>query len=170
MNIPNLLTTIRLLLVPVFGKLLYSDLYIESVIVLLISGLTDVLDGFIARKYNMVTNWGKVADPFADKLMQLTSLLLLSVKKKIPFIIVIIILLKEIMMLIGTYILYTQDKLIVSANWYGKAATIIIYLVVVLIIFDTPHKTTLSIIAVIAALFSFFMYMINFLKIKFSRK
>ncbi|NSW90647.1 MAG: CDP-alcohol phosphatidyltransferase family protein [Firmicutes bacterium] len=170
MNIPNILTTIRFFLIPIFGYFLYEGQYIWSVIVLTISGLTDILDGFIARKFNMVTSWGKLADPLADKLMQLTALILLSAKNKIPLIIVIIFILKELMMVIGSYLLYKQDKVVVSANWYGKMATVIIYFAVILIMFNVPYGIILAIIAVAAALFSFFMYISNFLKIKAGRQ
>ncbi|WP_313561947.1 CDP-alcohol phosphatidyltransferase family protein, partial [Ruminiclostridium cellobioparum] len=70
-NIPNLLTLIRLLIVPVLGYFLYFEHYIPAMILFAFGGFTDVLDGYIARKYNLITKWGKVFDPLADKLMQI---------------------------------------------------------------------------------------------------
>ncbi|NLC67581.1 MAG: CDP-alcohol phosphatidyltransferase family protein [Clostridiaceae bacterium] len=168
MNIPNTLTTIRFFLIPVLGYFLYQGYYIWSVIILGLSGLTDILDGFFARKLDMITSWGKFADPLADKLTQLTTLAVLCIKNKIHLIIIVIILLKEILMGIGSLLLYRQDNIVVSSNWYGKMATVILYFSVILVIFDVPHASVLVTIAVVSSLFSLFMYMINFFKIKAS--
>ena len=86
MNVPNILTVIRLFLVPMFIIVFFSSLekaLLYSVLIFIIAGITDVLDGFIARKYNLITKWGQVVDPFADKMMQLTVLVCFSIKKYI---------------------------------------------------------------------------------------
>ena len=75
MNIPNLLSIFRLALIPVFAVVIFSPIpnsALWACLIFLLSGATDVLDGYIARKYNMITNVGKVLDPLADKLMQIT--------------------------------------------------------------------------------------------------
>ncbi|HOA55264.1 MAG TPA: CDP-alcohol phosphatidyltransferase family protein, partial [Clostridiales bacterium] len=66
MNIPNILTILRFLLIPVFAYFLSSRNYLVAVLLFLAGGLTDVLDGYVARKYNLITSWGKIADPLAD--------------------------------------------------------------------------------------------------------
>lgn len=168
MNIPNTLTTIRFILVPIFGYFLYEGQYILSVIILTVAGITDYFDGYIARKYDMITSWGKLADPLADKFMQLTALIILGTKDKIPFFVVIIILLKEIIMVIGSVLLYKQDKFVVSANWYGKVTTVILYFAVTLIMLDFHFGNYLLMVAVAAALYSFIKYGLVFIKVKTS--
>jgi cardiolipin synthase len=176
-NVPNFLTAVRFVLIPVFSYYLCSRNYIVAVIVFLSSGLTDILDGYIARMYNMVTSWGKIADPLADKLMQAAALAILSmVIKIIPVEILIVIFIKEILLGIGAFVLYKEDNYVSSANWYGKITTVIFYLAIVMLIFDEPFgritllripiNRFLFILAVLASLFAFFMYVRSYCKIR----
>jgi len=180
-NIPNFLTVIRFVLIPIFAYLLCTEHYAAAVIVFLSGGLTDILDGYIARKYNLITSWGKIADPMADKLMQLTALFILSIVKKIiPFELLAIIIAKEIFMGIGALVLYKQNNYVVSANWYGKMTTVVFYMAIIMLIFDTPFSKWkvfglafnrfFFLIAVAAALFAFSMYVRSYLQIKRSDK
>lgn len=169
MNVPNILTVIRLLLIPVFAYYLWQGSYVVAVVIFLLAGLTDILDGFIARKYNLVTPWGKLADPLADKLMQITALVILSaVKGLIPTELLAIVIAKEVFMAIGAILLLKQNNYVVSANWYGKLATIVFYVAIIAIIFKAPHPyDTVSIsIAVLSTLFAFIMYVRTFRQIK----
>ena len=82
MNIPNQLTTLRVLLIPVFIFFFTSKMsggHYIAVAVFIIASLTDFLDGYLARKNNLVTNFGKIMDPFADKLLVLTALIYLAI-------------------------------------------------------------------------------------------
>ncbi|HOQ06247.1 MAG TPA: CDP-diacylglycerol--glycerol-3-phosphate 3-phosphatidyltransferase [Clostridiales bacterium] len=177
MNIPNILTVLRFLLIPAFAYFLSIRNYIVAVLLFLAGGLTDVLDGYIARKYNLITSWGKIADPLADKLMQITAVVILSLGLKIiPIELVLVILAKEVLMGVGALVLYRQKKYVVSANWYGKMTTVIFYLAIIMLIFNEPFgRWTLFgipvnqlafILAVIATLFAFFMYFRSYLRIK----
>ena len=177
MNIPNILTILRFLLIPVFAYFLSSRNYLVAVLLFLAGGLTDVLDGYVARKYNLITSWGKIADPLADKLMQITAVVILSlVLKIIPIGLVLVILAKEALMGLGALVLYRQKKYVVSANWYGKMTTVIFYLAIIMLIFDEPFgrwrllgiavNQFVFLIAVAAALFAFFMYFRSYLRIK----
>ena len=88
MNIPNLLTGIRFLLIPVFFLVFYSDMpnnITAATFVFILAGITDILDGYIARRYNMVTRWGIVFDPLADKLMLLPIYLRRPTADTCPF-------------------------------------------------------------------------------------
>ncbi|HHV60226.1 MAG TPA: CDP-alcohol phosphatidyltransferase family protein [Clostridiaceae bacterium] len=165
MNLPNILTAIRILLIPIFGYCLFVEKYIAAAILFLAGGITDILDGHIARKYNLVTSFGKLADPLADKLMQLTALAILTFLGKIELIVLILILAKEFLMILGSVLLYKRKNFVVSANWYGKLATVIFYLAIVLIIFNSPYGHVFIIAAVLFALFAFIMYARNFKKI-----
>ena len=166
MNIPNVLTVIRFMIAPVFGYFLYNKQYEISVVLFLLSGLTDVLDGYIARRFNMVTSWGKLADPAADKLMQLIALILLTIQGKIPPVILIIILAKESFMGMGSILLLKKENVVVQANWYGKATTVVFHLAIIMIIFDVPYNNIFIFIAVIAAIYSFLRYSFAYRRIR----
>ena len=84
-HIPNILTVARFFLIPFVIYALVVDNYLMAFIFLTISGLTDVLDGFIARKFNFITNFGKLIDPLADKATQISVLIALTLKNIIPF-------------------------------------------------------------------------------------
>lgn len=126
-NIPNLLTALRLLIVPFLGYFMYSEKYFHAIILFALGGFTDILDGYIARKYNFITKWGKFFDPLADKLMQITALVFLVLQHFIPIVVLVIVVLKEALMLVGGIMLYRKGKTVIGANWYGKLATVIFY-------------------------------------------
>ncbi|RCX19374.1 cardiolipin synthase [Anaerobacterium chartisolvens] len=170
-NIPNALTAVRFVIIPFFAYFLYmgqfdKSLYVTAVILFLAGGITDVLDGYIARKFNMITSFGKLADPAADKLMQITALVILTMQRKIPVAVLIIIAVKEIFMGLGSILLYKQQKLVVSANWYGKMSTVVLYIAIIIAIFSETYSTIAIIIALCAALFAFVMYSLTYRKIK----
>ena len=167
MNIPNILTAMRFVIIPIFGYYLYKEQYGLAVSLFLLGGLTDILDGYIARKFNLITSFGKLADPLADKLMLITALVLLAGQGKIPAVILIIVVAKEIFMCVGTVLLYKQENLVVSANWYGKMATVVFYFAIIMIIFNVRYANVFIGIAVISTLFAFFMYSLSFRKIKY---
>ena len=128
--IPNTLTIIRFLLIPF---ILYSVIlgnYLLAFVLFTISGITDIADGFIARKFNLISNFGKLMDPLADKLTQLSMLTILVVKNMIPVWILIVVALKEITMVCGASFLYGKD-VVVYSRWYGKLATVLFYLAIV---------------------------------------
>jgi cardiolipin synthase len=175
LNAANVLTVFRLLLVPVFGYFLHMENYQLAVFLFLFSGLTDILDGYIARKYKMVTAFGKLADPIADKLMLITALILLSSQNIIFSPVTIIVAVKETLMGIGMIILKKRN-IMISASWYGKLATVIFYFAITSFILVRradffKNSTTdllinvLVIIAVLATLFAFFMYSLKYYKI-----
>ena len=89
-NIPNILTIIRFILIPFIFISVVSNRYLTALIIFTISAITDILDGYIARKYNYITDIGKLIDPLADKLTQLALLLALTILKILPLWIFII--------------------------------------------------------------------------------
>lgn len=164
MNIPNLLTIIRFILIPLFvynffyvGK---GNIYAAAIFVL--SGMTDVLDGYIARHYNQITKIGTLIDPLADKLMILTVLTSLWIKGIIPFFIILILLVKEILMVVGALILYKKQDIAIPANKYGKATTVLFYIAIIFSIFGWPYGFTLMIIALFLAIVAFVIYTFEF--------
>ena len=133
-NVPNALTVIRFLLIPLIIITCVQEEYIWAIAILTISGLTDVLDGTIARKFNLISDFGKLMDPLADKLTQVSLLATLSIKGIIPLWILIIVVFKEFCMVSGASFLYGKE-LVVSSKWYGKLATVLFYLAMVLSLF-----------------------------------
>lgn len=166
-HIPNILTVLRFILIPFAVVYMLSDQYIIAIIIICASGLTDVLDGAIARKFNFITNFGKLIDPLADKVTQLSLLGTLVLKDIVPLWILIIVLFKEAAMVAGASFLYGKE-LVVSSKWYGKAATVLFYLAIILsIIFREFNINDLFVlilyyIAVAMTIFSLIMYFREF--------
>lgn len=142
-NIPNALTIVRFILIPFIVYYILTGQYIAGFIVLTISGLTDILDGFIARKFNFITNFGKLIDPLADKATQIAVLASLTFKGIVPLWILLIVFIKEILMVSGASFLYGK-KLVVSSRWYGKLATVLFYVAIVCSLFIEYWNTTIN--------------------------
>lgn len=126
MNIPNQLTTLRVILIPVFMFFFTSDMSIGHVIacaVFIVASLTDFLDGHLARKWNLVTNFGKIMDPFADKLLVLTALIYLAIEGTIPGWPVIIIIGRELLVT-SLRALAADSGIILAARNLGKFKTV----------------------------------------------
>ena len=166
-HIPNVLTILRFFLIPFIIYYLVKDEYIYAFILLALSGLTDVLDGAIARKFNLITNLGKLLDPLADKLTQISILCTLLFKGIIPLWIVVIVLLKEASMICGASFLYGRD-LVVSSKWYGKAATVLFYLAIAVSLIIRQFSLNISFdiiiyyLALAMTIFSLVMYFRDF--------
>ena len=152
-NTPNILTTIRLFLVPVFYFIYFSNLeqaHLFALIIFIFAGFTDFLDGYIARKYNLITPFGTVFDPLADKLMLLTALLSLYIDQYVPFWVLLIMLVKELFMICtGVYLYLRKEKLIIPSNIFGKLATAVFSLAIVLLLI-TPNSQWLQYLLILA--------------------
>ena len=131
-NIPNILSVIRICLVFVFVAVFFSPMSkIWSLVVFLTAGATDVVDGFLARRNNWITNLGKVLDPVADKLMQFTVLISFWIKSILPWWFVISFFLKDGITLIMSAIVIKRRSVVVVSKWYGKLAVCLFYAAVV---------------------------------------
>lgn len=162
-HIPNALTILRFILIPFIIIFLFQEKYVETFIFLTASGITDILDGFIARKFNFITNFGKLIDPLADKTTQISILVTLALKGIIPFWMLVIIFVKELFMVSGASFLYGKE-LVVSSKWYGKLSTVMFYLAIVSSIairyFNLKYNFDIYIyyVALVSTIFSLFMY------------
>ena len=121
-NIPNVITCLRIALVFVFEIYFIRSMYIEGLIVYGIAFLSDVIDGYLARRFGWVSDVGKLLDPFADKLMLITALVCLALKGMIPMWILILIGVKEFTMCLAGIILFKRG-VVVQANIIGKIST-----------------------------------------------
>ena len=129
-HVPNILSVCRILLIPVIVISVSMNNYLLALIIFTISSLTDIIDGYIARNYDAVTNVGKLLDPLADKLTQLTIVGSLVSNNVISGWILIVLLVKELIMISGAAFLYGKS-VVVYSRWYGKLATVLLYLSIV---------------------------------------
>ena len=131
MNVPNALTILRMLMIPLMVYVFNS--FGAHWAVYVVASATDVLDGYIARKYNQITDFGKLMDPLADKLMVLTMLYMLSTRAYIPMWVLIVVACKELVMVLGAALLLGGKKVVVMANKLGKAGTAAFFTAIVLV-------------------------------------
>ena len=165
--LPNILTYIRFILVPVFIIVYMNadspqDNILAAVIVVL-SGFTDVLDGFIARHWNKISDLGKILDPIADKAMQFSMMFCVCVKYHGIIILVIIYTVKEIVSFFASGYLFTRGKHINGAMWCGKLCSLVLFIVMLSLIAipRVPGKVVNFMIGFAAAfmILAFFIYM-----------
>lgn len=140
MNLPNKLTILRTILIPFFLIFIYTDFWGKgnayiAVAIFIIASLTDLLDGKIARKYNLVTNFGKFMDPLADKLLVCSAMICFIELDKLPAWIVIIIIGREFI-ISGFRLIAADNGIVIAASWWGKAKTISQMIMIILLVAD----------------------------------
>ncbi|MBP3313610.1 MAG: CDP-alcohol phosphatidyltransferase family protein [Oscillospiraceae bacterium] len=134
-TIPNLLSFFRLVLIPVIIWLYISiESYYGAVAVIALSGLTDFLDGKIARKYNMITDLGKILDPVADKLTQAAMIICLISRYPLMWLLIALFVLKELVSASLGYLSLQASGEVAGAQWYGKINTALLYAVMLALI------------------------------------
>lgn len=157
MNLPNKLTILRVIMIPFFvAALLYDgganqNMRYVAAALFIIASLTDMLDGKIARKYNLVTNFGKFMDPLADKLLVCSALICMIELRELPAWMVIIIISREFI-ISGFRLVASDNGVVIAASYWGKFKTTFQMIGVVLLIFNIPALSTLSTIIVWIAL------------------
>lgn len=171
MGLPNVLSISRLLLVPVFIIVYFSDLEYATTyaaIIFLIASLTDMLDGMIARKYGLTSKLGKILDPLGDKVMTFTVLICITVDKIIPLWAVFVFAAKEAAMGLGGLLLHKRLKEIPPSNYLGKTATVVFFVVCMLLMLfpSIPPRIARTMIsaAIGVTLIAFGGYIITFSK------
>ncbi len=139
MNLPNKLTIFRVILIPFFVVFMLVDITAYdkwiALAVFIIASLTDLLDGKIARKYNLVTNFGKFMDPVADKLLVCSALICLVALERIPAWIVIVIIAREFI-ISGFRTLAADNGVVIAASYWGKFKTTFQMVMICLMIAD----------------------------------
>ena len=163
LTIPNLLSFFRLCLIPVFMWLYCVEKnYLWTGIILLISGLTDTVDGIVARKFNMISGLGKVLDPIADKLTQAAMLFCLLTRFPLMIIPLALMVVKEFFMGVTGLLMIQKTGKVFGADWHGKVNTWLLYAMMVLHLFwynipDTVSKALIA-ICVVMMLISLALY------------
>ncbi len=174
MNLPNKLTLLRIIMIPLFVILLLLEggqnqyLRIAALIVFCLASFTDFLDGQIARKQNLVTDFGKFMDPLADKLLVCSALICLIELNQLPAWYVIVIIAREF--IISGFRLVAADKgIVIAASWWGKFKTTFQMLTVILLILDIPAlrliTTIIAGIALVLTIVSLVDYMIKNIRV-----
>ena len=144
MNLPNKLTLFRVILIPFFVFFLLAP-YFEgygnyiAVAIFIVASITDFLDGKIARKYHLVTNFGKFMDPLADKLLVSSALICLVALNKIPAWIVIVIIAREFI-ISGFRLVAADNGVVIAASYWGKLKTAFQMVTVIVLILNIPGK------------------------------
>ena len=157
MNLPNKLTILRVIMIPFFvAALLYDgganqNMRYVAAALFIIASLTDMLDGKIARKYNLITNFGKFMDPLADKLLVCSALICMIELRELPAWMVIIIISREFI-ISGFRLVASDNGVVIAASYWGKFKTTFQMIGVVLLIFNIPVLSTLTTIIVWIAL------------------
>ena len=165
-HIPNYLSVFRLLLIPVFLYFYFARRDVtRAAITFITAGATDVLDGYLARHNGWITNLGKILDPLADKCMQITVLISLSLDKIIPWCITGILIAKELLILLGATRLIKKAHFYVQSGWYGKAAVVFFYAVVIVLMLVKGLSETLRVVLssflIVAMLSALLMYYVK---------
>lgn len=171
-SIPNILCYIRLLLIPVFVikyiKAEELNEYIQAAAIVLASGLTDFLDGFIARTFDMITEFGKLIDPMADKLTQAALLFVLIVKIDYMFLLLILFVVMQLFMLVAGLAMLKKGKRLNGSKWFGKVSTAVFYAVMlVLVALPELNQDTIYILMLICGAFlamSFALYIREYVR------
>lgn len=133
-TIPNILSFSRILLIIPFVRAFLNDDYIFAALYLIVSGISDMLDGVIARKFNQITKLGKLLDPVADKLTLIAVVVCMGIKFLEILPLVVLLIIKDVCMLLAGAILIRRKIDPPAAKWYGKVSTIIFYLSVIVIV------------------------------------
>lgn len=140
LTIPNLICLIRILLITPFVVFFLDKEYVRAAVVIVISGISDCLDGFIARRFNQESELGKILDPLADKLTLLAVGVCLVVIEPYFLPIVIILVAKDLLMLIGSSRVVKKGIIVPKSKWYGKIGTVMFYVTVTFIVYFEMMK------------------------------
>ncbi len=175
-TIPNILSIIRIILVPIivwtyFDKNIENN-YLVAFLLVILSGFTDVCDGVIARKFNLITDIGKILDPIADKLTQFAVVCCIAITNEMMRVVAVVIFAKELLMLIGAVIFVKDGNETPYARWWGKITTVVLYATMLLFIlsdfikFVLPDWLTVTSVSLCIAFlsFSFLNYALIFIE------
>ena len=154
-TIPNILSFFRLLLIPVIVWLFFAfeDNY-AAIGVMLLSGLTDIVDGYIARHYDMISDVGKILDPCADKLTQASVLVCIAIKLVPVRCLLVFMVIKELTLGIVGLVTVRRTQVVTGAFWHGKLCTVVLYCVMLahMLFMDMPEALSFALVSVSAAI------------------
>ena len=174
MNLPNKLTILRVILIPFFVVFMLFDITGAAdkwiaLVIFCVASLTDMLDGKIARKYNLVTNFGKFMDPLADKLLVCTALICLTSMNRLNVIVVLVIIAREFI-ISGFRLVASDNGIVIAASYWGKFKTVSQMALIIVLIMDLGGVwnvvgTVLTWVALILTVVSLIDYIVKNYKI-----
>jgi len=169
MNLPNIITLIRIAMIPVFAIIYFQEGPLIALPLFVLIFLTDMLDGYLARKRNQVTKLGQILDPFADKLLQVTAIVCLYLTDRVPIWFIVILFAKELIMISMGYRMLHKGSTPIPARWYGKVTTSVIYGAIAAIFVLNPETMGLWIniicgVVVACSIGSFAAYGVSYVK------
>lgn len=162
-TLPNFITLVRLACIPWLAYEIYkTDGYSKlSGTLFILIWLSDYIDGFIARKYNQISDVGKLLDPFVDKLFHVTVAIMMTVVGRVPTWVPVSLFIKDLLLIIGALIMLSH-KLILSSKWYGKLTTVLLAAAFAIVFFMPKEYTYLNhyffILPVLLSYYSLFSY------------
>ena len=165
MNLPNKLTIIRILMVPVCILFLLTELggrfnHLITLVLFVAASLTDLLDGYLARKNNLVTNFGKFMDPLADKLLVCSALICFAATRQLPAWMVIVIIAREFI-ISGFRLIASDEGVVIAASYWGKIKTVVQIIMIIAVIIEFPYAMVIAWAAVVLTIVSLVDYVIK---------
>lgn len=159
LTIPNFLSLFRLLLIPVYMRIYLEGNYSLAAGILVVSCLTDAVDGWIARRFHMISNLGKLLDPVADKATQFTLTLCLSLDYPVLHPVLLLFVIKESFQLVAGIVSYRQGKMLPGALWAGKICTTVLFVsLIAMVLFPNISSNTITAIAIADGCFLAFSF------------
>ncbi len=172
MTIPNLLTVLRFSLIPAFAyAYLVLDMRAAYISIFIISGITDVLDGYIARHFQQTSDWGAAFDPIADKATNLVTMFCIAMGGvRLMWLAFGVLCVKELFMVLGGVRLYKKRDIVLSSSWYGKASTVFSFVAMLVIMWGNGSISMyiingMILTALCLSVFSGVMYTLTYKKL-----
>lgn len=164
MNLPNVLTLCRFALIPVYLVIFLYGYVKISFLILLVAGLTDILDGYMARRRKQTTQMGAMLDPLADKSMMITVILSMLFAGRIPWQAAAAMFFRDLGMIVSSGYVYLRGKRTIPANWMGKLSTALYYPAILFIVFDYNFAIPYLWCVIFFSFVTSFMYILRYLK------
>lgn len=165
LTIPNVLSLIRIAMIPFMVMLYMKEEFEWTAVLIVLSGISDMVDGYVARRFHMVSKFGKALDPIADKLTQWIVLICLVIRFRLMLVPVCLMLIKELTNLILTWLTYRKNGEVHGADWHGKVNTWLLYMMIFLHVIwgDIPELISDVTILICTAMmmYSFVVYTIR---------
>jgi len=175
-QIPNYISFFRIILIPIYVLTFFEVFRFSSLgalfssgLIFILAGISDAIDGFLARRNNWITDVGKLLDPLADKLLEVTVAVCMSIRFGGPFsILAVIIIVKEFIMIFAAYMMMSKSNVYVSSVWCGKLATIVWYALLCVVHFFPAAEANwllsylLCVILILVMLLAFVIYAVNY--------
>jgi len=167
MTIPNLLSIFRILLILPIAYFVWNDRLNVVIILIVISFVSDYLDGIIARRYNQISEWGKILDPLADKLAIGVMLIILYLKQQVPFWLVVIVVGRDVGIVLMGLIMAKKYRFITTSNFIGKTTANVLALMVICYIFNIEIVEKLfTWLGIFMVMLSSYSYLKNFINLQ----